>query len=302
MMTALETLNECPVCQGRKHEPYLKAKDHTVSKESFQIVRCGNCEFLFTNPRPSAEAIGSYYESTDYISHHDDGKDVMSRLYNSVRKFTTQQKIKLMEISIGHKGSLLDIGSGTGFFMSQAKTVGWQVTGTEPDAQARAIGQGRVGVNLFESIWEPYFNTRKYDAITMWHVLEHVHLLNETLDWLNEHLSPNGRLIIAVPNPESEDAKEFKESWAAYDVPRHLYHFTKESMTQLARAHQFTVERIVPMWFDSYYVSLLSSRYQQGKTNVPLSLWEGSMSNWKGRPSGKTQPNTSSLIYILAKA
>lgn len=302
MTIALETLRECPVCKNGKFEPFLTAKDHTVSKQRFQIVRCESCGFLFTNPRPFAEAIGGYYESTDYISHHDAGKDAMSRMYNGVRELTTQQKIKLLEKSVGQTGSLLDIGSGTGFFLSRSKAAGWKVTGTEPDTQARQVGQERVGERLFESIWDPYFNTRVYDAITMWHVLEHVHLLNETFDWLHEHLNPKGKLVIAVPNPESEDARVFKENWAAYDVPRHLYHFTKKSMRELAGAHGFSVETIVPMWFDSYYVSLLSSRYEQGKTNVFRSLREGTISNWKGRPSTSAPVNTSSLIYILGKS
>jgi SAM-dependent methyltransferase len=301
MKVALETLNECPVCQSKKCEPYLKAKDYTVSKQEFEIVRCIGCGFMYTNPRPPAEAIGSYYESTDYISHHDEGKDVMSRLYNGVRGFTTQQKIKLLGKEVGHTGSLLDIGSGTGYFLSQAKAAGWQVTGTEPDAQARAMGEERVGERVLESIWDPYFATQAYDAITMWHVLEHVHLLNETFDWLHDHLNPTGRLVIAVPNPESEDAKKFGKYWAAYDVPRHLYHFTKKAMTQLAGVHGFKVKHVTPMWFDSYYVSLLSSRYQHGQTKVPLSVWEGTLSNWKGRSSRGGQPNTSSLIYILVK-
>ncbi len=257
---------------------------------------------MFTNPRPTLASIGSYYESTDYISHHDTGKDMMSRIYNWVRDYTTQQKIKLLEKSIGHTGSLLDIGSGTGFFLSQAKDAGWKVTGTEPDVQARAASKDRVGEEVLESIWDPVLGAKSYDAITMWHVLEHVHLLNETFDWVHKHLNPEGNLIIAVPNPESEDAKKFKEFWAAYDVPRHLYHFSKKSMIQLAEAHGFKVARVMPMWFDSYYVSLLSSRYQQGETKVPLSVWEGTVSNWKGRPTRESQPNTSSLIYIFAKA
>ena len=300
-MAEMERLKACPVCQGEQFELHLEAKDHTVSNEKFQIVRCINCGFLFTNPRPSLPMIGSYYESTDYISHHDEGGDLMSRVYNGVRHYTTQQKIKLLEKLIGSKGSLLDIGSGTGFFLSQAKAAGWHVTGTEPDAHARAISSRRVGGNILESIWDPALGAESYDAITMWHVLEHVHLLNETLDWFHSHLNTKGKLIIAVPNPESEDAGKFRENWAAYDVPRHLYHFTKNSMKKLATAHSFKVEAILPMWFDSYYVSLLSSRYQQGKTNMLMSFWEGTKSNWKGRSSANSQPNTSSLIYILSK-
>jgi len=301
-MADMEILSECPVCQGKQFEQYLEAMDYTVSRERFKIVRCKSCGFLFTNPRPTLAQIGSYYESTEYISHHDEGNDVMSKVYNWVRQYTTRQKIQLLEKSTKLTGSLLDIGSGTGFFLMQAKAAGWRVTGTEPDTKARAAGRSRVGEEILESIWDPNLENSKYDAITMWHVLEHVHLLNETFGWLHQHLNPKGKLIIAVPNPESEDAAQFKENWAAYDVPRHLYHFTKKSMKELASAHNFKIEAIVPMWFDSYYVSLLSSRYKQGKTNIPLSVWEGTKSNWKGRPSTKVQPNTSSLIYILGKA
>lgn len=301
MTTQLEKLEQCPVCQGEKYKAFLEANDNTVSRKNFQVVRCESCGFLYTNPRPSSEAIGSYYESTDYISHHDEGEDIMSRIYNAVRNYTTQQKIKLLQKSVGSIGTLLDIGSGTGFFLAQAKSAGWSVSGTEPDQQARKVGVSRVGEEVFENIWNPQLESKNYDAITMWHVLEHVHLLNETFNWLHQHLNSKGKLFIAVPNPESEDAKRFKEHWAAYDVPRHLYHFSKKSMKQLAVKHGFRVEKILPMWFDSYYVSLLSSRYEQGETKVPLSVWEGTLSNWKGRPNGEREPNTSSLIYVLAK-
>lgn len=302
MTARLEELEQCPVCKSTEYKVYLEAKDNTVSHKKFQVVRCESCGFLYTNPRPSAESIGTYYESMDYISHHDEGKDVMSKIYNRVRNYTTQQKIKLLEKSVRRIGTLLDIGSGTGFFLTEAKAAGWRVTGTEPDQQARKVGTARVGEEIFENIWDTPLASKSYDAITMWHVLEHVHLLNETFDWLHEHLNPQGRLFIAVPNPESEDAKRFKENWAAYDVPRHLYHFTKTSMKQLAGIHGFRVESILPMWFDSYYVSLLSSRYEQGETKVPLGVWEGTASNWKGRSNAEGEPNTSSLIYVLAKA
>lgn len=300
-MTSLETLSQCPVCSNPHFVPYLQPKDHTVSGKEFQIVACKGCGFLFTNPRPVASAIGQYYESTDYISHHDEAKDFMSSLYTKVRNYTTQQKIKLIEKLTGKKGSLLDVGCGAGFFLSKAKEAGWKVSGTEPDTQARHISKDRVGDTIFESIDDLNFKDQTFDTITMWHVLEHVHLLNETMEWLEGHLKQNGRLIIAVPNPESNDATEFKELWAAYDVPRHLYHFSKKSMQDLAKSHGFKVEQVLPMWFDSYYVSMLSTRYQQGKTNLLESVWKGTISNMKGRTSGNGLPNTSSLIYVLSK-
>lgn len=301
-MTPLETLSQCPVCSDSHFSPYLQPKDYTVSGKEFQIVACKGCGFLFTNPRPDSSSIGQYYESTDYISHHDEAKDFMSNLYTRVRNFTTQQKIQLIEKQISGKGSLLDVGCGAGFFLSKAKEAGWKVSGTEPDQQARAISQSRVGDSIYESIEDPRFENQHYDIITMWHVLEHVHRLNETMEWLHEHLHPNGKLIIAVPNPESDDAARFKEHWAAYDVPRHLYHFSKKSLQGLAMRHSFEVVEVLPMWFDSYYVSMLSTRYQQGKTNLPESVWRGTFSNIKGRGARDRKPNTSSLIYILSKA
>lgn len=298
----LETQPQCPVCQSTRFNDFLQVKDHTASQAKFRIVACDSCGFKFTNPRPPAEEIGKYYESAEYISHHDEARDLMSTIYNQVRNYTTQQKIKLLDRIVENKGKLLDVGSGAGFFLSQAKAAGWQVSGTEPDAQARAIGQSRVGEDIFETIDDPFFRSTQYDAITMWHVLEHVHRLNETMDWLRQHLAEKGKLFIAVPNSESDDAQAFKENWAAYDVPRHLYHFSKKSIRQLAEKHGFRVQEILPMWFDAYYVGLLSTRYQSGKTSLPQSVWQGTISNWKGRKAADGSPNTSSLIYVLRKA
>ncbi|TDB57345.1 class I SAM-dependent methyltransferase [Arundinibacter roseus] len=298
----LETLTKCPVCNAGHFSAFLHVKDYTVSGNLFQIVKCDSCNFLFTNPRPPESEIGAFYDSAEYISHHDEAKDLMSRLYTAVRNFTTQQKIKLLDRLVSPKGALLDVGCGTGFFISKAMEAGWHVAGTEPDTNARAQAAGRVGEGIKEGIRDSFFETKKFDVITMWHVLEHVHLLNETMKWLHDHLKENGRLIIAVPNPESYDAQKFKDKWAAYDVPRHLYHFSKHSLEKLAQVHQFKVQEVLPMWFDSYYVSMLSSRYKNGQTNLPESIWSGTVSNLKGRNSSQRTPNTSSLIYVLSKA
>ncbi len=297
----VEILKQCPICEATERSPYIQVKDHTVSKADFTIVKCDGCGFLYTNPRPPADAIGTYYESSEYISHHDDGKDLMSTLYSKVRDFTTQQKIKLLEKSIGNKGELLDVGSGAGFFLSKAQVAGWQVAGTEPDTQARTVGRSRVGDDIYETIEDPFFDNKRYHAITMWHVLEHVHRLNETMAWIHNHLGTEGKLFIAVPNPESADARKYKQNWAAYDVPRHLYHFSKKAMRQLAEKHNFKVEEIRPMWFDSYYVGMLSTRYEQGKTDMLKSIWEGTTSNWQSWRDSTKDPNTSSLIYVLSK-
>lgn len=279
----------------------MEVEDFTVSHSKFNIQKCDDCSFLFTNPRPDATHIGTYYESQDYISHHDEATDLMSRVYTAVRNYTISQKIKLINKHQSTPGKLLDIGCGTGIFMQAAQNASWKVDGTEPDPGARKVAQSRVGETIYETINAPELQTKRFDIITLWHVLEHVHLLNETITWLHEHLNDNGKLIIAVPNPESDDASRYGKFWAAYDVPRHLYHFSKNVMSKLMAKHKFKVETILPMWFDSFYVSMLSTKYKAGKVGIPESVIAGLKSNMAGTSSVSKAYNTSSLIYIISK-
>lgn len=297
----MERLDNCPVCQNTTFHEHLTVVDYTVSKEKFQIQECGSCQFLFTNPRPAEQEISSYYQSQDYISHHDDSKDLMSRVYTSVRDYTIRQKIKLINQHSRQKGTLLDIGCGTGSFAKSIQDNGWKVFGTEPDSGARKVAAERIGATVYTDIFQPEVGAQKFDTITMWHVLEHVHKLNETIDWLTEHLNPTGVLVIAVPNPESYDAQKYRQQWAAYDVPRHLYHFTKGSMRLLMEKHGMEVKETLPMWFDSFYVSMLSTKYQKQKIDLADSVITGITSNWKGRTSPQKAINTSSIIYIIKK-
>jgi 2-polyprenyl-3-methyl-5-hydroxy-6-metoxy-1,4-benzoquinol methylase len=298
---SLETLENCPVCDKSSFSNYLNVEDYTVSHREFTIQQCNSCYFLFTNPRPSEEEIGAYYQSQDYISHHDEAKDVMSKIYTSVRDYTIGQKVKMINEQSLKKGTLLDIGCGTGNFLGAIKENGWKVFGTEPDSGAREVASKRVGASIFQDIQTDALQAQKFDVITLWHVLEHVHQLNETLEWLTEHLNENGTIIIAVPNPQSFDASKYGRFWAAYDVPRHLYHFTKGSMKQLLEKHQMYIQKILPMWFDSFYVGMLSTKYKAKKINLIDSIRTGVVSNWKGKSDSSETLNTSSLIYVINK-
>jgi 2-polyprenyl-3-methyl-5-hydroxy-6-metoxy-1,4-benzoquinol methylase len=298
---SLETLENCPVCDKSSFSNYLNVEDYTVSHREFTIQQCNSCYFLFTNPRPSADEIGAYYQSQDYISHHDEAKDVMSKIYTSVRDYTIGQKVKMINEQSLKKGTLLDIGCGTGNFLGAIKENGWKVFGTEPDSGAREVASKRVGASIFPDIQTDALNAQKFDVITLWHVLEHIHQLNETLEWLTKHLNENGTIIIAVPNPQSFDASKYGRFWAAYDVPRHLYHFTKGSMKQLLEKHHMYIQKILPMWFDSFYVGMLSTKYKAQKINLIDSLRTGVVSNWKGKSDSNETLNTSSLIYVINK-
>lgn len=297
----LETLQNCPVCSKSSFSNYLNVEDYTVSHKEFTIQQCNSCYFLLTNPRPSEEDIGQYYQSNDYISHHDDGKNVMDKVYTSVRNHTIKEKVKLInELSVS-KGALLDIGCGTGAFVQAVKTDGWNVAGTEPDQGARTIANEKAAGRIYSDIYNPSFDSQQFDIITLWHVLEHVHKLNETISWLSLHLKENGKIIIAVPNPQSYDALKYGRFWAAYDVPRHLYHFTKASMQKLLQKHNLNVINTLPMWFDSFYVGMLSTKYKGKKISLLESVKTGLISNLKGRSNNKEELNTSSLIYIVSK-
>ncbi len=287
---ALEKLTACPVCNSGDNELHTTVKDYTVSQEEFNIVRCTNCSFLFTNPRPTPETLGSYYKSEDYISHTNKSNSPINLLYKLARTQTLKWKYNLVNKT--KPKSLLDYGCGTGHFLQYCKKNGIEVNGFEPDDGARKIAKDELGNKIFSS--RDKINESFY-TITLWHVLEHIPDLNEALIWLKKHLTKNGQLIIAVPNPESYDATLFKEYWAAYDVPRHLYHFTKKTFTELATKHSFCVESIHPMKLDSFYVSILSNQ-QKHKAIKPLKSF---LNGLKSNTYASKTMNYSSLIYVL---
>ena len=288
-------LQNCPLCKSGQFNLYLHCKDYTVSQETFTIVTCKNCAFTFTNPRPQAEDLDQYYESKNYISHTNEGNNVLNRLYKIARIFTIREKSTLLE-KWSIKGKLLDIGCGTGEFLYYNQQHGWKVEGVEVNKKARAQAESKFHIKPYSALQNvPSEST--FDAITLWHVLEHVEDLQETCRRIYDLLDPNGTLIVAVPNLESYDAKYYQEYWAAYDVPRHLYHFSKKSMEQLWLKYGMKVETVIPMKLDAFYVSMLSEKYKTGKTNLLKASWVATKSNLKGQSS----VNYSSLIYIIRK-
>ena len=298
----LETLSNCPVCNGKHFDPFLDVQDHSVSHGTFHIVKCKKCGFLFTNPRPGEESIASFYDSSAYLSHHDEADSLMSKVYNQVRKLAVKSKLDLIRKYDQHpEKQILDIGCGTGFFVKSCLDQNWQAMGTEPDKDARTEAQKRSGAPVYASIFEPDLEKKTYTSITMWHVLEHIHRLEETMSWLYQHLAPKGTLFIAVPNPQSYDSQVFGKHWAAYDVPRHLYHFTKDTMEKLLQHYNFAITDLKCMVFDSYYVSLLSNQYKNKSGRILSSILTGTLSNIKGFGTNPHNTNTSSIIYIAHK-
>ena len=287
----------CPCCNGVDISKVLSAADHTVSNETFEIWQCNVCTARFTQNVPDKNEIEKYYKSENYISHSDTKQGFINSLYHFVRKRTLNGKRKLVEkytkVSIG---KILDIGAGTGAFLQVMQKSEWDVTGFEPDETARENAKKLYGLSLQPS--EELFNLKAetFDAITLWHVLEHVHELHEYMDQLKKLLKLTGCLFIAIPNYACYDEKIYKEFWAGYDVPRHLYHFSPTSITQLLLQHGLQLKEIKPMWYDSFYVSMLSEKYKTGKNNFLNACWNGYVSNWKALFN---KERCSSIIYIV---
>ena len=291
-----EKLEQCPVCKHSVYINYIICKDHLVSGESFAITQCKRCGFLFTNPRPDSENLDKYYESPEYISHSNRSSSLINLVYKNVRNHTIKQKVSLINgLKTNHE--ILDVGCGTGHFLQACKKNDWKINGVEPNEHARKQGEKLLKMPLTDSL--QHFKTAgKMGIISFWHVLEHIPDLNETIDLAKKLLEKKGKLVIAVPNHESLDASFYKQYWAAFDVPRHLYHFSQRTMKELLKNHDLKLKKIFPMKFDAYYVSMLSEKYKCGRTNYIEAFKNGYRSNAFAK---KNHNNYSSLIYIARK-
>lgn len=291
-----ENLSNCPVCASEEFESVVSTVDYSTSKEEFDVVQCSKCTHMFTQNRIVEEKIGPYYDNPDYISHTDDQKGLFATVYQQLRKINLRRKLSYVN-HYTKSGKILDYGCGTGQFLQTLQENGHNAVGVEINDSARekASKYGDVSSSI-ASVEDGL------DVITMWHVMEHVYDMHALVEEFKKRLKESGSVIIAVPNPESPDAKYYGKYWAAWDVPIHVHHFTKQSMAKFMGAHGFRLDDVIPMDMDAYYIALLSEQYISGASKKSLSNWlnavyQGFTSN---RKAGKQ--NTSSLIYRFTLA
>ena len=278
-------------------EPYVTCEDYTVSNKNFDLLYNMQYRMLETFPKPEGKELASYYESEDYISHTDSKETLTDKLYQTVKGIALKSKLKLLNSFQTEEKNLLDVGCGTGDFLLTCKNNGWNVVGVEPNKNAQALAISKLSekntANIASDLLE--ISSQQFDVITLWHVLEHVPDLNSYIYKLRSLLKPNGVLVIAVPNYKSYDANYYKQFWAAFDVPRHLWHFSKKSIELIFSEFDMEVTKILPMKFDSFYVSLLSEKYKTGKSNFLKAFYVGMLSNLKAMRTNEY----SSLIYVI---
>jgi 2-polyprenyl-3-methyl-5-hydroxy-6-metoxy-1,4-benzoquinol methylase len=295
---ALESVSICPICSSSSFTKFLSAKDHTTTGEQFEIVRCTQCNFTLTNPRPDINSIGKYYQSEKYISHTGGSKSLLDKVYIFARTITLGWKLKLIN-KYKSTGSILDYGCGTGEFLHHLKNNGWTINGVEPSDGARNKATNLLQNPIHSSIEK--IERSQFDVITLWHVLEHIHDLNEKLVSIKSLLKQDGIIFIAVPNHEAPDAQKYGTNWAGYDVPRHLWHFSKDSMKKLFDKTGLELIGIHPMKLDAYYVSLLSEGYKHPNQSKIANAFKALVTGLRSNLDAAKDRNHSSLIYIAKR-
>ena len=289
-------VNVCPICQGQSFRKLARTKDFTLTGDAFDVQQCLNCSLGITTPRPDDDKLSQYYESKEYISHAAKASNLFDRIYLVARQFTLRWKKTILQRLSPNK-TILDFGCGTAQLLGYLKTKGWTVCGVEPSPTARAHADPNVNSSELKEQLSQVTNT--FDVITLWHVLEHVPLPEDLLKQLQQHLSPTGRILIAVPNLNTWESTKYAENWAAYDTPRHLWHFTRKSIAQLAKNANMEILEVIPMIQDAFYVSILSEKYKNhghlGVSQFASGIINGLRSNLNARRTKEY----SSLIYIL---
>ena len=289
--------NKCPWCQSEKAHTHLSLKDYFLTQEPFEIMVCEDCGLLYTTPKPSDEKLGDYYKSEAYYSHQENKKGFIPRLYEAIKKVNIKHKFEVAtnDLKLENGGKMLEIGCGVGGFLHYAEQQGWDCYGAEPSEDAMKILQSKTKAKVVKPAQIEDFPDASFDLICMWHVLEHVADLKWQIAQLKRLLKPNGRIVIALPNYQSYDAQYYKDKWAAYDVPRHLNHFSEEFMRKELNNCGLAYIKSEKLVWDSFYISYLSEQYCQHNLALLRGAWLGLLSNLKARNSGQY----SSLVYVF---
>ena len=290
---------ECPVCTSENIRLLFRVTDHFLSREEFPLYQCQTCHFQFTQDYPDESLIGKYYESEEYISHSDTSASFSDKLYRFARNLMLRKKKNLVRDTTALSGGrLLDIGSGTGYFANAMKEAGWQVKGIEISMKARDYSISQFGLDVINPAQISSFESESFDCITLWHVLEHFHDPFSYASEIMRLLKHEGVCIIALPNSGSFDAKHYGKSWAAYDVPRHLWHFDPQTFRLFTEKAGFEIKKIRNLPLDVFYISFLSERYKGSVVPFMSGIIKGA---WFSAKTLFRKEMSSSLIYILRK-
>lgn len=296
----METIGYCLACHSHSGpEPYMDASDHLVSRQVFSMQRCKQCGFVFTNPRPDPEEIGAYYQSGQYTSHSEKATNLLESIYVRVRSQMVKRKAGMVKRFLQKGANILDIGCGTGHFLQALQVAGYRVMGVEPGEKAAQLASEK-GIKVVRSMTDVMVDHHPgFDLISMWHVLEHVHNLQEHLQQCQQMLKPGGILVVAVPMCNSFDASFYKQHWAAYDLPRHLWHFTPDTLKLVVQKSGMQQIRLRRMPLDAFYIAMLSEQYKKSLCK-PLAFARAMLIGmWSNAAAMLTKKPASSQVFVF---
>ena len=291
--------DKCPLCKSNAIKKRFTCIDKFATGEEFDIYECDNCGLAFTQNIPDEKEIGRYYESPSYISHSNTNKGFVNTVYHLVRMIMLRNKARLVErLTILKNGNILDYGAGTGYFARTMANRGWNVIAIEKSEKARELALKEFGFKMQDTDALADIKDKELDVVTMWHVMEHIQDPDKMWNELHRILDDTGIAIVAVPNSISYDAQRYKEHWAAYDVPRHLWHFTPSSIMHWGEKHGFLPEKQLTMPFDGFYISMLSEQNRGSRLHTIRGFWNG-FKGWIAQ--SKRRSASSSIIYVFRK-
>jgi len=294
-----QDFDPCPLCGASGQIPYANCTDFMVSKESYTLLRCPSCGVVYTLDPPSETELRRYDKLNLKLKLGDAPKSLTEKLYYHVRSRMLHRKARIIETyAYRTSGSLLNYGAKTGFFSHRMERRGWKVTSLERYHEERLFSLEMFHHRMIDMSDLDNLHAGTFDVITMWHVFEHMHHPHELLDRFYELLRPGGVLVMACPNICSTDAMYYGPYWAAYDVPRHLWHFNPVSLAQLLHRHGFTLMHHERMPYDSFYISILSEKQMRHKMAFIRGMRVGLRSWWI---SLTHRSKSSSLVYIFRK-
>jgi SAM-dependent methyltransferase len=290
----------CPLCSSEMITVHFTCIDHLISKDPFAIARCSKCSFLFTQDYPEENEIYRYYESDDYISHSDTSEGIINKIYHLIRQAMLFKKRGIIKkLTRLKNGNLLDVGSGTGHFAFEMKKSGWNVKGVEINEKARNFSAFTFGLDVIAPEKISNLVAKSFDCITMWHVLEHFHNPSKYISDIIPLLKPGGICLIALPNCSSYDSNHYGHFWAAFDVPRHLWHFDPFTFSFFSEKSGMKVERQLALPLDVFYISGLSEKYRGSRWPFIKGI---TWATWFSVLTIFNRKRSSSVIYILRKS
>ncbi len=292
-------VDRCIVCEDEKGKLHIKVRDHLVSQEVFDLHKCPTCGFVYIQNPPSPDEAMRYYQTEEYIEHSDSQEGIINKLYHKARSIMLPYKQRMLaRYDLPKK--ILDVGTGTGYFLNYMKEEKYEVTGIEISDQARNFGKKNFGLDIYhpDELFKENF-PGGYSYISFWHVLEHIYEPRRVLMRLHDLMLPEGIIVIALPNHQSMDAGAYGDSWCAYDVPRHLWHFDHDSFKTFAESCGYRLEKTKMLPLDPFYNSIISATYKKSimsRIMIPLVSGAALAQGWMN------SKKASSIIYFLRKA